>query len=47
MKPQAGPASPLPRFTHLHGLQRFFELLPLGPVGGMAQEFLEGVVRRG
>ena len=36
--PSLSPAS----VTHLHGLQRFFELLPLRPVGGMAQKFLEG-----
>lgn len=44
---QARPAKPcLPSLppasvTHLHGLQCFFELLPLRPVGGMAQKFLE------
>lgn len=35
------PSLPPASVTHLHGLQRFFELLPLRPVGGMAQKFLE------
>lgn len=43
IKSEAGPASPcLSLPTHLHGFQCFFELLPLRPVGGMAQKFLEG-----
>lgn len=42
-KPQASPASPcLSLPTHLHGFQCFLQLLPLGPVGGMAQKFLRG-----
>lgn len=32
---------PLTQFTHLHGFQRFLQLLPLRPVSGMAQQFLE------
>lgn len=28
--------------THLHGFQCLLELLPLGPVGRMAHQFLEG-----
>lgn len=45
VKPHAGLDPPLPQFTHLHGFQRFFELLPLGPIGGMAQKFLQGQER--
>ena len=37
----AGPLSCLSLPTHLHGFQCLFELLPLGPIRGVAQEFLD------